>query len=155
MPPHVAVVPAHTPFGLQNMVGGVRPLSTVPSQLSSRPLQISVPLKLHAYSQPSDVIPFRFTKPVLHDAITQPPALHVDVACASEQTRPHMPQLRESVIRLNPLSTVPSQSLSIVSQISSVGPVAPTHWSAPPRHVCAPGRQVPVDEPHAAPPPGL
>src|SRR5690349_13997883 len=116
------------------MVGGVSMLSTVPSQLSSRPLQISAPLKLHAYSQPSDVMPFRFTKPALHDEMTQPPALHDDVACGSVQTWPHMPQLRGSVIRLKPSSTVPLQSLSSVSQISSVGPVAPVHCSVPPRH---------------------
>src|SRR3989344_4069471 len=47
--------------------------------------------------------------------LTQLPLLQVSEA---EQTLPQLPQLLRSVCRLNPSSTLPSQSLSLVSQTS-------------------------------------
>src|SRR5688500_17798813 len=104
MPVHVAVVPAQTPFGLQNIAGGVSPSSVIPSQSSSRPLQTSAPAKSQAYSQPFPGIMSRSKNPGLHGPITQLPALQVAPAFGKVQIRPHIPQLTGSVIRLNPSS---------------------------------------------------
>src|SRR5512140_144515 len=51
---------------------------------------------------------------------------------------------------VRPLSIVPSQSLSLPSQISPVGPIAPTHTMLPAWHLLSPWRHSPTPLPHFA-----
>src|SRR5688500_4798254 len=152
MPEQVAVVPAQTPFGLQNIAGGVSISSINPSQSSSRPLQTSAPAKLHAYSQPLEGLPSRLKNPGRHIPSVQTLALQIAVAFGNVQTRPHIPQLLGSLESMKPSSVIPSQSLSRESHTSVAGPVEPVQTRVPPRQVWLPATHSPVPVPQAAPP---
>src|SRR5690349_20802228 len=102
MPVQVAAVPAQTPFGLQNIAGGTSPSSVAPSQSSSRPLQISAPAKSQAYSHPFIGFMSRSTNPGRHATSVHTPIEQPGTAFGNVQTRPQMPQLRGSLIRLKP-----------------------------------------------------
>src|SRR5947208_16274142 len=92
----------------------LKPSSIIPLQLLSSPSQISTPMLVgvQLYSQPSESMPLAFAQPRSHIPTLHAELEQIAVACGSMQRCPHMPQLFASLVRLTPLSTVPSQSLS-------------------------------------------
>ncbi len=137
--------------------------SMTPLQSLSRPSHTSGPttpvVLPHDHSHPSEGSRLRSRKPGRHAPRPHTPAAQVAVALGALHTRPQPPQLLGSVMRLMPLSTTPSQSLSRPSHTS--GPEG-VHDSSQPsaglrlrstkpgRH--APMRQAPIT--HAASAPG-
>jgi len=87
---------------------------------------------LSGVSQPSD-IGSQSPKPVAQDMTAQVPPLHLPVAFAGAQARPHMPQLLSVSSRTSqPFEAIPSQSASIGLQVATA--------HAPPMHAAvAPG----------------
>src|SRR5512133_2378657 len=136
--------------------------STTPLQSSSRPLQLSTVggVTGHAYSQPLPGLPSLLAWPGAQAAITHCPATQPPMAALGEHTVPQPPQLSGSVCSSNPLSVMPSQSLSLPSQTSSVGPAPGTQISTEPAHSVVPALHSPWQTPpgHAdeqgTPPPG-
>ena len=109
------------------------PSSTVPSQSSSRPSQISSGGvdAVHAYSQPLSSTPSRSVKPMSQLATVQVPMSQPAVAWAKRQLRPQTPQFSGSVSKATSSSTTPSQSLSRRSQIASSVSLARQRYSQP------------------------
>ena len=101
-------------------------MSITPSQSSSAPLHVSVP---------PEVPPTHWSVPWMHCFV---PIEHGPI--------PPAPQVSPTPGTCS--STVASQSLSMASQTSGVGPVPPVHMSMPITHWVAPGSQAPVPVPH-------
>jgi hypothetical protein len=107
------------------------PSSVDPSQLLSRPSQISV------------------TGPRPPTQVKLPLTHCIEPARHSPTLEPQLP------IGGTPSSITPLQSLSTPSHVSGLGLVPPTHTKAPPVHVNVPGEHAPMLVPQLAPPPGL
>src|SRR5688572_11391856 len=133
MPLQVAVVPAHSPWVSQMAGGAPRDGSAVSVNLSqslSLPSQISMPLGVQAYSQPSLAVMFWSTKPAWQTRMPHTPAVHLGTALAKLHTVQLVPQWVGSFCLSKPSSVVPSQSSSSLLHCSTAGVVPPwqTNW---------------------------
>ena len=88
-PWQAAVAPEQAPSWLQGLEPrGTRPGSLVsisPLQSLSRPSQISTPVTVQGYSQPSLTLLLRSTQPSSHTAMAHLPATHLAIAWGIEQ----------------------------------------------------------------------
>ena len=125
---------AHSPTPLEHAAPTLKPLSTVPSQLSSSPLQVSVCV-------PTAMVALHLSAPAVQAVV---PAAQTPGRPLAQATPP--PGF--------PLSTVPSQLLSMPSHTSAVGIPAVTLQTVtlgPPQTLVPEAWQAPTPTVQAAP----